>query len=163
MQEEWREIPSFPGYSVSDAGSVRNDETDRLMAKLVNQRGIVNVGLTKNKIQYKRALANLVAEAFLIRPSFEFDTPIQLDGNRLNNTASNLLWRPRWFATRYFRQFHHKAASIVRPIEVVETEEVFEDSWAAATSLGVIDVEIAESVMTRNYVWPLFQHFRLHS
>lgn len=162
MQEEWREIASFPGYSVSDTGLVRNDETDRLMAKLVNQRGIVNVGLTKNKIQYKRSLAILVAEAFVARPEFEFDTPVQLDGDRLNNRACNLIWRPRWFATRYFRQFLHKTPTILRPVEIIETEEVYRNSWVAATTLGVIDAEIAESVLTRNYVWPLFQHFRLH-
>lgn len=162
MQEEWREIPLFPGYSVSDVGSVRNDETDRLMSTSVNQHGIVHVGLTKNKIQYRRALAILVAEAFILRPSFEFDTPINLDGDRFNNRAANLLWRPRWFATQYFKQFHtYTRPCLDREVEVVETGEIFPTSWHAATALGALDRDIAMSIMSGSKARVVLQHFRL--
>lgn len=162
MQEEWRAIASFPGYSVSDAGSVRNDETDKLMAKCVNQHGIVNVGLTKNKVQYKRALSILVAEAFLIRPSFAFDTPINLDGDRFNNYASNLMWRPRWFATQYFKQFQsYTRPCLNREVEAVETGEIFPTSWNAATTLGALDRDIAMSIMSGSKARVIQMHFRL--
>lgn len=162
MREEWRSIPSFPGYSVSDAGSVRNDETNRLMTKCVNQHGIVNVGLTKNKTQYKRALAILVAEAFLIRPGFGFDTPINLDGDRFNNRADNLLWRPRWFATKYFKQFQNSMRPCFnRKVEDVETGEIFSDSWEAATTLGALDRDIAMSILNGSRVRIILHHFRL--
>ena len=161
MHEEWRDIESFPGYSVSDAGSVRNDDTGRLMAKSVNQHGIVHVGLTRDKRQQRRALSLLVAEAFIPRPSFKFDSPINLDGNRLNNAASNLMWRPRWFVSKYFQQFAQGAPCIVRKVQNVETEEVFEDSWHAAITLGGLDRDIAFAVLSGGAARILLQHFRL--
>lgn len=167
MREEWREIAEFPGYSVSDAGSVRNDATGRHMAKQTNGRGIVYVGICKRGsdglvAQHKRSVAVLVAEAFLPRPHEKFDTPIHLDGDRYNANVSNILWRPRWFAVKYAQQFQQSGPSFSRPLELVETGEVFESSWDAATKLGLLDREIAMSVMTRCYVWPIHQHFRFH-
>uniref|UniRef100_A0AAU7GZR1 HNH endonuclease n=1 Tax=Streptomyces phage Scarif TaxID=3158858 RepID=A0AAU7GZR1_9CAUD len=162
MGEQWVEIASFPGYSVSDAGQVRNDETGHIMTRCANQGGVVHVGLTRNKTQYKRSLTLLVAEAFLPRPSFAFDTPINLDGDRWNNSVENLMWRPRWFAVKYFQQFKFgSVGSIARPIEIIETEEQFANSFEATKFLGVLDREVAMSVMTQNYVWPIYQRFRL--
>lgn len=161
MHEEWREIALFPGYSVSDAGSVRNDETGHLMTHLMNQSGIIHVGVTKNRIQYKRALSILVAEAFLIRPSFAFDTPIHLDGDRHNNRADNLLWRPRWFARKYYQQFQQSAPCFTRRVQNVETEEVFDTSWQAALTLGALDRDIAFSIVSGAIVPIILQHFCL--
>lgn len=161
MSIEWRQIQRFPGYSVSDTGQVRNDETERVLATQVNQQGVVHVGLYYNGIQYKRSLSIIVAEAFLLRPSFEFNTPVNLDGNKGNNHAVNLVWRPRWFALRYTNQFLQSGPSINRPVEIIETKEVFENSWQAATTLGLLDREIAISIMTCVYVFPTYQHFRV--
>lgn len=151
----------FPGYSVSDAGSVRNDETERILLPQVNQHGIVNVGLTKNKVQYKRALSILVAEAFVLRPSFTFDTPINLDGDRRNNRADNLLWRPRWFATKYYQQFQQTHPCFSRKVQNIETGEVFNTSWEAALTLGALDRDIAFSIVSGAIVPIILQHFCL--
>lgn len=160
--EHWKEIRAFPGYSVSSHGRVRNDETDRLLALTVNQQGIVTVGLTEHGIQYKRSVTLLVAKAFLSPPKEpSFDTPIQLDGDRMNNRADNLAWRPRWFAIRYHQQFHNTKRGFTVPIEEVNTGERFENSWEAATKYGLIDREILISTLNRTYVWPTYQQFRV--
>lgn len=162
MQEEWREILEFPGYSVSNTGFVHNDETDRMMTRHVNQRGIVNVSFNKKKVQYKRSVSVLVATAFVTAArSLEFDTPINLDGDRFNNRADNLLWRPRWYATQYFRQFREEPQGIARPIEEVKTGEVFETSWIAALTYGLLDLEIVKAIANRTYAWPTYQRFRI--
>lgn len=162
MIEEWVEIRTFPGYSVSNMGQVRNDDKGHLMTLLVNQRGIVNVGLTHQRVQYKKSVALLVAEAFVPRPSFKFDAPINLDGDRFNNRADNLLWRPRWFAAKYMQQFKFNSrGSIPRPVEIVETGEIFDDSFHAAKSLGLLDREIAFCIMTNTPIWPLNVKFRV--
>lgn len=163
MQEEWRKIEGFSGYSVSNLGSIRNDESGRLMAQCTNNRGLMQVGLTKNKVQYRRSVALLVAEAFVTRGTNEsaFDTPINLDGNRRNNSVLNLLWRPRNFAIRYIAQFQQSGPCFSRPVEIIETGEQFDTSWEAAIQKGILDREIAFSVMTKNYVWPIYKHFRL--
>ena len=160
--EHWKEIPEFPGYSVSDMGHVRNDETGYLLTLLQNREGVVNVGMIKDKRQYKRAVALLVARAFLDPPSPPaFDTPINLDGDRTNNDVTNLMWRPRWFAIAYARQFHTERKGIRVPIEDVNTGEHYRNSWAAATQLGLLDKEILLAIMNHTYVWPTYQIFRV--
>lgn len=162
--EIWRTIRSFPGYSVSDYGRVRNDETERVMALLKNQQGIVNVGMTMNHVQYKRSVALLVATAFLPKQPQQrdaFDTPINLDGDRSNNHVINLMWRPRWFAVKYFRQFHSYQRGFDVPIEEVNTGERFETSWEAAIKYGLLDREILLATLNRTYVWPSYQKFRV--
>jgi hypothetical protein len=162
MEFEWRSIRDFPGYEVSEAGSVRNMETGRVMSLLVNQRGIVNVGLTRNLKQYKRSVSLLVAESFIpVRPGQNFNTPINLDGDRFNNSVANLMWRPRWFATEYFRQFITGPVGFTRPIQELGTKERFETSWEAALKFGLLDYEILQATMNRTYVWPTYQRFRV--
>ncbi|QBZ73615.1 HNH endonuclease [Streptomyces phage RosaAsantewaa] len=159
--EEWRDILEFPGYSVSDYGYVRNEDTGRLMTLHQNQTGVVNVSLMRNRTQYKRGVANLVATTFMERrPQPAFDSVINLDGDRLNNRVDNLLWRPKWFTIKYFQQFRVGRISYPRPIEDLETEEPFESSWDAATRIGLLDQQILSSVMNREVVWPTQQRFR---
>jgi hypothetical protein len=162
MLTEWRPIRDFPGYSVSDTGLVRNDEADRIMAMLVNQAGVVNVGLTRNRTQYKRAVALLVAKAFLEKPKIEiFDCAINLDGDRFNNHADNLAWRPRWFATKYFQQFQHDHFDIHFPVEEMDIQEKFDSPWEAAIRFGLLQVDVMLSALNQVSVWPTMQRFRL--
>ena len=159
--EQWSPIHEFPGYAVSNLGRVCNEEVGRMMTFLKNQHGNIHVGLTKNKRQYKRSVALLVANAFLEPPpSSSFDTPIHLDGNRLNNEAINLMWRPRWFAVKYLQQFENGKRGFRVPIQEVKTGEKFANSWEAATKYGLLDREIATATLNRTYVWPTFQEFR---
>ena len=166
--EEWCEIQHFPNYSVSSYGRVRSDivygngNTGRILTPSANQRGIVHVGLVRNGIQHKRSVALLVAHAFIrtARP-LSFTTPINLDGDRSNNHVDNLLWRPTWFAREYFGQFRRGVAKISTPIVELKTEEVFEDSWAAALTYGLLDREIFEAIENKTYVWPTYQRFEI--
>jgi hypothetical protein len=145
---------------------VRNDETERLMTLHVNQRGIVNVSFNRKGKQYKRSVAVLVANAFLTTArSLAFDTPINLDGDRRNNRVENLLWRPRWYATEYFRQFNNDpliSRGIDRPVEEFKTGEVFKNSWDAAVTNGLLDFEVVKSIAEKTYAWPTYQRFRIH-
>jgi len=90
-----------------------------------------------------------------------FDTPIHLDGDTMNNHIDNLMWRPRWFAVKYQRQFNEPHPSIRGQIQDIETGYRFNDSWHAATTFGLLDKEIRESIIQRTYVWPTYQRFRI--
>lgn len=159
---EWKSIPDFPGYSVSRHGQVRNENTDRVLALTINRNNILTVGLMKDSKQHKRGVALLVAEAFLSPPQNKaFNTPINLDGDRLNCSADNLLWRPRWFAIEYHRQFHNGLRGFTRPVIEINTKEEFPTSWEAATKYGLIDREILLATLNRTYVWPTYQEFRV--
>lgn len=160
--ERWKPIPDFPGYSVSDRGRVLNEDTQRIMAVLVNQQGVAYVGLTRDKVQYRRGLALLVANEFLDPPPASiFDTPIHLDGDKTNADVRNLAWRPRWFAVKYHKQFKHPPKGFRVPIQDVETGTIFETSWEAAITYGLLDEEILSSIVNLTYVWPTYQKFRV--
>lgn len=163
MEEQWRQIPEFPDYSVSDIGRVQNMETGRIMALTINQAGVVNVGLTKDLVQYKRSVTRLVALAFLPPPDHEgFDTPINVDGDRTNNHAVNLMWRPRWFAIEYHAQFKREVPrGITTPIIDLMTGETYPNSFEAAKKFGLLDREILLAVLNDTWVWPTWQYFAL--
>jgi hypothetical protein len=157
---EWRKIRQFTDYSISSTGTVRNDESGRRMSMLVNQAGVVHVGLTKNRTQYKRAVALLVVKAFLTVVMHDsFDTPINLNGDRFNNEVDNLTLRPRWYATKYFRQFDEGPYDAYA-VEDVQTRERFDSIWDAAIRFGLLQSDIAISVHTGRPVWPTSQIFR---
>lgn len=160
--EEWAPVDDFPGYSVSSLGRVKNDDRDRVLTRLVNQHGIVHVGMVRDRLQYKRGVAVLVARSFLPPPYPEtFDTIIHLDGDRVNNEFTNLMWRPRWFAIAYHKQFGNDEMAYPVPIEDVKTGERFKNSIQAAMRYGLLDKEILTATLNRTYVWPTYQTFRV--
>lgn len=159
---QWRPIEDFPGYSVSNFGRVRNDDTDRILALQRNQHGVINVGLVRDGRQYKRSVALLVCQTWLTETMEAFDTPIHLDGDPGNNHIDNLMWRPRWFAVKYARQFSDPRIPHIREqIQEITTGFRFNNSMHAATTFGLLDEEIKKSLMHRTYVWPTYQRFRI--
>ncbi len=160
---QWREIIEFPGYSVSNTGYVRNDETGLILRHTPNTRGIAIVGPVKRGIQYKRSVSVLVADAFILTArSKEFDTPIHVDGNKSNCHVDNLAWRPRWFALEYTRQFVTGPNGYDCKVQELKTEEVFENSWRASITYGLLEREVVASIMRQTYVIPTYQRFRLY-
>ena len=129
--EDWIRIKEFPRYSVSRLGDVRNDLTGRIMRVKVTQ-GIPFVGLMgEDGLQHQRALARLVAEAFVPKENRWFTTPVNKDGDRFNNRWDNLVWRPRGFSPKYYEQFdrHYEYNYHVnRPMRDDKGQE-YPDSW----------------------------------
>lgn len=159
---EWRAIEQFPGYSVSSSGFVRNDRTGYTLVRLVNQSGVLYVGLTVGREQFNRSVPRLVADAFLLPHPFKtFDTPIQLNGERTDTSARNLMWRPLWFARKYIQQFRSEIRGSTRPIIEEATGEYFETSWLAAIKFGLLDREILMAILSKGEVWPTGQRFVL--
>jgi hypothetical protein len=164
MQEIWDPIQEFPDYHVSSLGRVQNERTGRDLRLTRNQSGIVMAGLFSRGVQYKRSVAILVAKSFLADPHNEyFDTPIHLDGDRENNSADNLAWRPRWFAYQYHSQFKTQYMNrLYEDIEIVETGEVFANSLELAKGLGLIERDVVLATLNDGIsVFPTDYNFRL--
>jgi len=160
--EVWRPILEFPRYSVSDKGRVRNDESGRIMRLSMNQYGVLTVGLMYCGTQFRRSVPLLVANEFVPGGTETFDTPICMDGDRFNVRANNLIWRPRWFAVKYNRQFVEPYPyPIRRPIRNIVTGEAFPDSTEASKWYGILEEDLVESIDLRTYVFPLFQEFEI--
>lgn len=138
----WEPIENFEDYLVSDSGLVSVSVShNRTLSYHRNQRGILSVVLRKNGVQYRRSVSGLVARAFL-EPSEHgemFDTPIHLDGDRDNCYAYNLMWRPRWFAIRYHRQFKlPPLPGWYTPVQDLDSGYIYESLIDAAMTNGFL-------------------------
>jgi len=154
MDEHWSVIPEFPNYSVSDLGNVMNNITGRDIRLTLTSQGAVKVGLVRGGTQYTRSVKVLVAEAFVPGRTDIFDTPIQLDGYQHNNMAENLMWRPRWFAWKYSRQFAIESDYHSRgPIYDLDTGQRYADVYEVATRNGLLFQDVWRSV---NLGYPTF-------
>jgi hypothetical protein len=160
--ERWKRLKEFPGYSVSDNGRVRADKSGRILALSENQFGVVCVGMMKDGEQKHRSVPLLVAKAFVKGRSDIFDTPINLDGNRWNNHYTNLVWRPRWFAIKYNRQFREPYVHpILLPLQDVKTGEITVTSFKTAKRYGLLESDVVLSIANRTVCWPTYQEFRV--
>lgn len=159
---EWRRIDGFPDYSINSEGEVRHEPNRRPLLPRYNQYGVPYVGLMKDWKQHIRSLPRLVAYTFVSPPSDIFNTPIQLDGDPGNCRAENLMWRPRWYAVKYKRQFmarYHRP--INKPVHAVGQGESFPDSFTAAIRYGLLEEEVVLSIENNTPAWPTYQEFKL--
>lgn len=162
-------IEEFPDYFITTDGKVLNQRGWSLTPS-VNQRGILYVTMMKGGLSYKRAIAPVVAAAFLPPAPFfkgQRASLIHKDGNRHNCSMDNLLWRTRAFAIDYHQQFMrpypHRQH---RPIEVMQTGEVFDNSFHLATYYGVLERKVVNACLNYaasgewNVVPPIGLHVR---
>lgn len=158
MRERWHTLEEFPDYAINDLGEVHNIKTGMPRKTSINQQGIVKVSLYQGRELITRSVAVMVAEAFCEGRTEFFNTPIHLDGDRENCRADNLMWRPRWFAVQYHRQFdmpdfHEMNVRIVE----LSTNEEFESVKDACMSLGLYYNDVYRSYVHERQV-PLTRH-----
>lgn len=158
--EDWEYIEGFPMYMISNLGEVRNIKTGRLLHITKSSRGGSKVGLVFDGVQYSRSVRTLVADAFLPDKTDIFNTAINRDGDKTNNHISNLVWRPRWFAVKYARQFVVDYANADRgPIQDVESGLVYFTVREAAIENGLLFKEVFGSCLSGESVFPTWQTF----
>jgi len=113
--EIWKPISGFEhGYEISNYGRVRSKgriqsssqgsffRAGRIL-KLASTRGYLHVRLYKNAKVYDRYVHRLVAETFIENPLNKKEVN-HIDGNKLNNHASNLEWCTRKHNMRHARR-----------------------------------------------------------
>lgn len=158
--ERWLPLAGFRNYLVSEEGFVRHENNSQDLACLVNTTGVVYVTLWQDGKRYSRGLARLVAQTFLPEPEFpHFDTPINLNGDGSDNRVTNLMWRPRWFAVKYHKQFDEKPKGFRVPIVDLDSGERFPTSWEAAIKFGLLDHDILKQTLNHQRVFPTNQLF----
>lgn len=169
MEEFWTQLRDFPDYSISTFGRIRNDNRDRIVKTSTTQQGAEKVGLFYEGRQVTRAVRVLVAETFIANSNPLFNTPINLDGNQTNNYVDNLMWRPRWFAWKYHRQFEVVDGYYVMsfyheqgPLKNRKTEEVYDNVIDAAIANGLLCYEVYMSALTKIPVFPSWHIYDWH-
>lgn len=165
---EWNNLAwiDLPAYSVSDEGDVRNDASLRNLAQSVTASGVRKVSLNDSDGKRRTlGVAHLVATNFVEGETTTFDTVINLDGDRSNNRAENLMWRPRWFAVAYHRQFSR--VPVGGHCVCFDTEEIFPRPIDAAMKYGLMEIDIVQSCFRteevayrgQSGVWPTGYEF----
>ena len=96
---EWRPIPDWPEYEVSEDGRVRRAQagqgaiSGRILRPWTNPRtGYLQIGLWRGNRQHRATVHRLVATAFLGPPPTVKHVVAHLDGSRQNNYRANLAW-----------------------------------------------------------------------
>lgn len=88
--QEWRIIPNYPEYAVSNIGNVATIKTNKLRS-LSDHKGYKQCMLRKNGKAYNRFVHRLVASAFLPAPE-EGQVIDHINGIRNDNRVENLRW-----------------------------------------------------------------------
>lgn len=123
-------ISGFPDYTVTDKGEVFSYKMGRKLRALVKDGcGYLRVGLSNSR-QGKKAVKKvhrLVAEAFLPNPN-NLEEVNHIDGNKANNTVSNLEWVSRQQNMQHswdsgLRESHRKVLSDLGKRSIVKASE----------------------------------------
>lgn len=165
MRIQWHELEEFPDYAVSEQGDIANIKTGMPRKLSINGQGIVKITLYNEQKQLvTRSVARMVAEAFVQRPDLDaFDTPIHMDGELTNCRADNLVWRPRWFAIKYHKQFRNAEFHAARGVFIdLDTEEVYDSIKDICVRNGVFWQDVIKCVTEETFVFPTWQKFRLY-
>lgn len=163
LMEILEPLPLFPGYWVSNRGYIKHERSKAPLRPQVNQGGTIYVSLNRESRAANRSLAKIVAETFLPEPEPDFDTPINLNGDRFDCRAENLAWRPFWFARKYHQQFGGGRGDFSNPVYLPEEDRHFESVWDAAITYGLLVRDILLKSYVQEPVWPGNRRFRFVS
>lgn len=91
--EDWRDIPHFPGYKVSNRGKIYSVKVDRIL-HLARTNGKNSIKIYRDDGHKETKMVDrLVAQAFLPNPHGTRNVWLRhLDGDPLNDDVDNLEW-----------------------------------------------------------------------
>lgn len=91
-EEEWRVVPEFEDYLVSNLGRIMSiKHNKRYIISLSMGRGYWNVTFWMNNKSKLFGVHRIVAKAFIPNPENKREVN-HIDGNKINNHVSNLEW-----------------------------------------------------------------------
>lgn len=154
-----RPISSHPNYSITSDGRVLNSK-NKEKAIHKSRDGYYKVNLYTNGHSTSKRVNRLVAEAFIPNPNNKPDVNHK-DGNKLNNSYENLEWATRSENMRHaydmglakphasYGMRGHKnpnGGRKRRPVEVIETGDIFPSILECAKALGIDERRVYECV-----------------
>lgn len=84
-------IKSLPNFEVSECGVIRNAKTKHVKSQYISSTGYYMISVTCNGRSKPKRVHRIIAEVFIPNPDNKPDVNHK-DGNKLNNSISNLEW-----------------------------------------------------------------------
>ena len=100
--EIWKTIKGYEPYQISTWGRIKRD--GNIISPYKNHKGYLKVGLCVNGESYKKRVHRLVAQTFIPNPN-NYSQVDHIDGNKENNSITNLRWVDNSTNTILFKEF----------------------------------------------------------
>ena len=122
--EEWRTIPGYDGYKISNHGRLWSQKLKRCLDLPEDKDGYYRTALWSNCKSKKFFIHRLVATVFLSNPE-NHPCVNHKDGNKQNNYVSNLEWCSVAFNNQHAFNVLGKSVKGIhcKPITLVKGEE----------------------------------------
>lgn len=156
MCEAWMRFESYPGYSISNTGVIRNDKTHRILKRLILPSGEPAVSLYVSGSSVLRQVTSFMKDTWLEpHPIVHFNTVIHLDCDRENCHVDNLVLRPRWFAIKYHKEHSTDLfPNWNKSFRVVETGDVFDTAYECSRQYGALQQDVRRALWNRTPLFP---------
>lgn len=128
---EWKRIEGFDSYQISTEGEIKNKNGELLKPFIVG-KGYLQVHLFQSGVRTKLYIHRLVAEAF-VENAFGCKEVNHKDGNKKNNSASNLEWVTR---AKNLQHSCYALGNHVKAVKCIETGVVYPSIHEAARQTG---------------------------
>ncbi len=154
-KEEWKKIPGFPRYEVSDRGRIRSDfGKGKILKPSLNDRGYHKIGLSVEGKRYTRKIHRLVLEAF-VGPCPEGMECSHLDGKKTNNRLGNLEWATQWEndAMKFLHGTTNQKLDIDKVKEIRRRSAGGENYASLGREFGVAGRTIRGVVLREHWKW----------
>lgn len=139
MKEEWKEIPDFPNYMISNLGRVWNKKRKRFMT-IYTRKGYSLVKLSKSNTSKEMKVHRLVAIAFIPNP-YNLPCVNHIDEKPSNNCVNNLEWCNHQYNNTYGTRCIRQSEKIKIPIKQCDMQgniiREFSSVNDAAKELGI--------------------------
>lgn len=143
----WRTIPGYENYDISDEGEVRNNKTGKTIKDSYTSGGYRKVNLRSDGIQKSTKIHRLVAENFI--PNDDGKPCVNhIDGDKTNNRACNLEWCTASENNKHAfvngLSYRPETSGVTRrKTMIVETGEVFDSVSDCARFLGAAESNVS--------------------
>lgn len=152
---DWKNIPGYDNYEVSDEGNVRNRKSGRILKDGYTRGGYRKVNLRANGDAKSVKVHRLVADNFVPNPTGK-SCINHIDGDKTNNRKDNLEWCTHSENNKHAYKNHltyrpENSGVPKRKVRIVETGVTFESVSDCARFLGAAEsgVSVCLSKPTR--------------
>jgi hypothetical protein len=136
MDIEYKTLPDFSNYRISSTGEVLNTYTNKYLKGSIGNHGYIQLNFSTRGGTVKGLLLHRVlAQLFIPNNDASRDTVNHLDGNKLNNSISNLEW-----CTKKENYEHAIATGLqvkIKSVTCITTGEVFSSAKEASEVLNI--------------------------